>query len=87
MYSLAETAKRNGAKPYYYFKYLLERAAALQEQHKDDPVTELEYLDPMMPWSEEYKEYEKSEIEHDNQILRQLAELKASQNTENVNAC
>lgn len=89
MYSLAETAKRNGAKPYYYFKYLLERAAALQEQHKDDPVTDLEYLDPMMPWSEEYKEYEKSEIENDNQILRQLAdaELKTSKNTENVNAC
>lgn len=87
MYSLAETAKRNGARPYYYFKYLLERAAALQEQHKDDPVTELGYLDPMMPWSEEYRAYEKSELEHDNQILRQLAELKTSPNTENVKEC
>ena len=84
--SLAETARRNGARPYYYFKYLLERAAVLQKQHENDPITELKYLDPMMPWSEEYKKYERSEIENDNQILRQLVAGKTTKSTENANA-
>lgn len=87
MYSLAETAKRNGARPYYYFKYLLERAGALQKEHEADPITELEYLDSMMPWSAEYREYEKSELDHDNRIMRQLdtfESTKSTENTENV---
>ena len=86
MYSLAETAKENGARPYYYYKYLLEKAGALQKKHEDDGIENLEYLDPMMPWSEEYRQYEKSEILRDNSIQRQIALDEQTKNTQNVNA-
>lgn len=69
MYSIAETAKRNGCNPYYYFKYLLEYAEHLQAEHKDEPITNLEYMDVLMPWSEAYKKYEKAELEHEKTIL------------------
>lgn len=48
LYSLAETTKANGLKPYEYFSYLLTR---LMEYPRDNvPEDELEKL---MPWSEE----------------------------------
>ncbi|MCQ2502037.1 MAG: IS66 family transposase, partial [Lachnospiraceae bacterium] len=81
MYSLAETAKENGARPYYYYKYLLEKAGALQKEHENDAITDLEYLDPMMPWSDEYRQYEKSELARDNSIQRQLALDEQTKNT------
>jgi len=46
-YSIAETAKANNLKPFEYFKYLLEEIAAHQED------TDLEFLDHLLPWSED----------------------------------
>jgi len=51
LYSIAETAKANGLKPYEYFKYLLEQIL----DHLDDPPAE--YLENIMPWSDKLPEY------------------------------
>lgn len=45
LYSIAETSKANGLKPYEYFKYLLEQIL----EHIEDPPAE--YIDDLMPWS------------------------------------
>ena len=46
IYSIVETAKANGLKPYEYMKYLLEEIP----KHMDD--TNLDFLDALLPWSE-----------------------------------
>lgn len=50
LYSLAETSKANGLKPYEYFKYLLEQML----EHLDDKPTD--YIDDLLPWSEKIPE-------------------------------
>ena len=53
--TLIETAKANGAEPYYYLKYLLEQMPKhLYDKGKD-------HLPDMMPWSEAYRGYEISQ--------------------------
>lgn len=47
LYSITETAKANGLKPYYYLKYVLEYMLA----HSDESASE--YLDKIMPWSKD----------------------------------
>lgn len=56
-FTLTETAKANGAHPYYYLKYLLETLST-QKVTKDKS-----FLDDCMPWSEKYLAYEKQEKE------------------------
>ena len=51
LYSIAETSKANGLKPYEYFKYLLEQMLA----HLDDKPAD--YIDDLLPWSEKIPEY------------------------------
>lgn len=46
LYSIAETAKANGLRPYEYFKYVLSSML----QHMDDKPEE--YIDDLMPWSD-----------------------------------
>ena len=46
LYSIAETAKANGLKPYEYFKYVLEEFL----KHQDDPL--VQYIDDLLPWSD-----------------------------------
>jgi transposase len=46
LYSIAETARANGLKPFEYFQFLLEQILA----HLDDPPED--YLDDIMPWSD-----------------------------------
>ena len=46
LYSLAETAKANGLKPYNYFKHLLTEIP----KHMDD--TDLGFLEDLLPWSD-----------------------------------
>lgn len=53
--TLIETAKSNGAEPYYYLKYLLEQ----MPKHIYDKGQE--HLPDMMPWSEAYRGYEISQ--------------------------
>ncbi|MBQ6150395.1 MAG: IS66 family transposase [Mogibacterium sp.] len=50
--TMIETAKANGADPYYYLKYLLEK----MPHHLYDK--DKSYLPDMMPWSDAYKLYE-----------------------------
>ena len=51
LYSIAETSKANGLKPYEYFKYLLEQMLT----HLDDKPAD--YIDDLLPWSEKIPEY------------------------------
>ncbi len=51
LYSITETARANGLKPFEYFQYLLEQILA----HADDPPEE--YLDDVMPWSDKIPEH------------------------------
>lgn len=48
LYSLAETAKANGLKPYEYFSYLLIRLMEYPRDHVPE-----EELEKLMPWSAE----------------------------------
>lgn len=48
-YSLAESAKANGLKPYYYFKHLL---SALPERTDENGNIDPSTLDDLMPWAE-----------------------------------
>lgn len=54
LYSLAETAKVNGLKPYEYFKFLFE-----QMLENENNVTD-EFLTTIMPWSETLPEHIKA---------------------------
>lgn len=50
--TLIETARANGADPYYYLKYLMEQMPKhLYEKGR-------EYMPELMPWSEKYRQYE-----------------------------
>lgn len=51
IYSIAETAKANQLKPYYYFEYLLTEIP----KHMDDK--NLDFLGDLLPWSETLPEY------------------------------
>lgn len=53
MYTIVETAKANKANVYYYLKYILEQMPG----HMED--TDTSFLKAMVPWSEEYREYER----------------------------
>ncbi len=55
--SLVETAKANGAHPYYYLKYLLEIMPEFVNQTRTGSIEER-----LFPWSVEYKTYEEREI-------------------------
>lgn len=50
LYGLAETAKVNNLKPYAYFRYLLEELPKHMDEHN------LDFLERLMPWSNELPE-------------------------------
>lgn len=56
VYSLIETAKANGANPYYYLKYLLEEMPG----HMEDRGRS--FLEDMLPWCKRYRDYEETQI-------------------------
>lgn len=49
-YSIAETAKANNLKPYFYFKHLLAEIS----KHEDE--SDLSFLDDLLPWSKNLPE-------------------------------
>ncbi len=55
LYTLIETARKNGANPYYYLMFLVTQ----MQQHLKD--TDRSFLAGLMPWSEEYRQYEAEE--------------------------
>ena len=72
-YSLTETAKANGAVPFYYLKFLFERLPELFRENGGKPAPEL--FDRLMPWSQEYKTYESTEIEASHNALIKLGKM------------
>lgn len=53
IYSISETAKLNGLRPYYYFKHILTELPKLcDEKGNIDPSD----LDQLMPWAENLPE-------------------------------
>lgn len=46
LYSIAETAKANKLRPYFYFRYVLEEMA----KHQED--TNLDFIQDLLPWSD-----------------------------------
>jgi transposase len=55
MYTIVETAKANKVNVYYYLRYLLEQVP----KHLEDKT--LDFLDDMLPWSDKYLSYEKTQ--------------------------
>ena len=55
VFSLIETARANGADPFYYLKYLMEE----MPKHLYDKGRE--YMPDLMPWSDVYRRYESTE--------------------------
>ena len=55
IYTLVETARKNGADPYYYLKFVLEKMPG----HLDGK--DRSFLAEMMPWSNAYRRYESAE--------------------------
>ena len=55
VFSLIETARANGAEPFYYLKYLMEQ----MPKHLYDKGRE--YMTDLMPWSDVYRRYESTE--------------------------
>jgi hypothetical protein len=53
MYTIVETAKANNVNVYYYLKHILEQMPHHMES------TDTGFFEEMMPWSLEYKEYER----------------------------
>jgi hypothetical protein len=53
MYTIVETARANKANVYYYLKYILEQ----MPRHMEG--TDTGFLESMMPWSPEFREYER----------------------------
>lgn len=51
LYSVAETAKANGLRPYFYFKYVMEQMLLYQDG------TDRSFLDDLLPWSDKLPEY------------------------------
>ena len=51
-----ETAKANGANPYYYLKYLLEEMPKHMEEEGRS------FLEDMVPWCDRYRKYEEAQI-------------------------
>jgi hypothetical protein len=55
IYTLVETARKNGADPYYYLRFVLEKMPG----HLDGK--DRSFLAEMMPWSDTYRRYESAE--------------------------
>ena len=52
IFTLIETAKANGADPYFFLKYLMEQMPKhLYDKGRD-------YMPDLMPWSNQYRRYE-----------------------------
>lgn len=56
--SVAVTAKHSGADVRKYLEFVFEEFAPILEKHQFDK--NLEFVDPYLPWSEKFKEYEKN---------------------------
>ncbi|SEA97245.1 IS66 C-terminal element [Pseudobutyrivibrio sp. ACV-2] len=70
VYTFVETAKANGANPYLYIKYILEKMPALVDEKYE--VKDKTALDAMLPWSKDYRQYEINQVEANRHLLDNL---------------
>ena len=66
-YSMVETAIMNQANPLVYLKYLLEKVP----DYLDLPAKS-QKLEELMPWSETYRKYEKTQLKESLEIARNM---------------
>lgn len=66
MYSVVETAKANKANVLVYLRYLLEK----MPKHKYD--SDRTYLSEMVPWADEYRQYESKHLNDNRQLCQNL---------------
>ena len=78
-YSITETAKANGASPFYYLKFLFERLPALFKRRNGKPAPE--EFDELMPWTDLYKSYEADEIRNNHKVLMRLGKMSRPANS------
>ena len=78
-YSITETAKANGANPFYYLKFLFERLPILFKQTGGKPAPEK--FDELLPWKDIYRSYEAEAIEHNHKSLIGLGRIGRSANS------
>ncbi len=71
LYSLAATAKAHGADFYTYILYILKKLPGVLEEQEEKDFRNMEALDAFMPWSAEYREYEREEWELRKKILEE----------------
>lgn len=60
-YSIAATARACGVNGFLYFQYILEKLPPMVEEHgkrTGGGSQDISYLDALMPWGEDYREYE-----------------------------
>ena len=78
-YSVTETAKANGASPFYYLKFLFERLPKLFKEHSGRP--DPEDFDELMPWTDQYRSYEASAVASDHKALTRIGKTIRSKST------
>lgn len=61
-FSIVSTARENGANIYYYFLYLYQKLPSALKDIPKGTYETAEELDRFMPWSEEYRAYEKEQL-------------------------
>ena len=66
MYSIVQTAVQNGANVIRYLRYLLEGLTGDHDRLDED------YMDSMMPWSEEYRRYEREGFSAELDLYQRL---------------
>lgn len=62
-YTLVETARMNGADTRIYLQYVIERMVKINDMEISE-VKEKKLMEELMPWSDQYKEYERLKKYH-----------------------
>ena len=69
LYSIVETAKANGADVRLYLQYLLEKTSGLKTAGGEYDTV---FMESLMPWSDDYKKYEKDVKENSIKAFRKM---------------
>ena len=75
-YSLTSTAMKNDADPFFYIKYLCERIPGGIDGPAPTVTLTDDFLESMMPWSQEYKAYEEKEHERIRSVVQLASDEK-----------
>ena len=78
-YSITETAKANGANPFYYLKFIFEKLPTLFKKKNGKPAPK--DFDELMPWTDPYRSYESEAVENNHKALIRLGKISRSANS------